>query len=312
MRLSILLRSLASTLFHPSQRDAEMEEELRSHIQHRADDLQRSGLSRTEAERRARIEFGGYERFKEECNEALGGHFLESFWQDARFGVRVLCKSPGFTMTAVLTLALGIGANAVAFSLMNALILRPLNVPHAQNLYTIERGKEKDPSQSYPDYRDLRDRNRSFDGIVAYAITMAGLDTGGKAARAWLYQASGNYFDVLAVRPYLGRFFHSSDERGPNSAPYLVLSYPYWRNHFRGDPRVVGQTVQVNKHPFTILGVAPPDFQGTEMYFTPDFWTPLVSEEQSGGWSDLNTRGSRGLWLVGRLKMGMTPRAGYQ
>jgi predicted permease len=309
MKLFGLLRSLASTLFHRSQTDAEaeMDEELRSHIHHRADDLERSGLPRAEAERRARIEFGGYERFKEECSEALGGHFLESFWQDARFGVRVLCKSAGFTMTAVLTLALGIGANVVAFSLMNALVLRPLNVPHAQNLYTIERGKEKDPSQSYPDYRDLRDRNQSFDGIVAYAETRAGLDTGGKASPTWLYEASGNYFDVLGIHPYLGRFFHSSDEHGTNSAPYLVLSYPYWRNHFRGDPSVVGQTVQVNKHPFTILGVAPPEFQGTEMYFTPDFWTPLVNQEQSGGWTDLEARGARGLWLVGRLKTGVTP-----
>jgi predicted permease len=307
MRISSFLYSLRALLIDSPRLDGEIREELRSHIQHRADDLERRGLSRTEAERRARIEFGGYEKFKEDCQEAQGGHFLETVWQDARFAVRLLSKSPGFTGIAVITLALGIGANAIAFSLMNALILRPLNVPHAQNLYTIERGKGNDISQSYPDYLDLRDRNETLDGIIAYSITRAGLDTNGKASSAWLYQASGNYFDVLGVQPYLGRFFHSSDEHGANSAPYLVLSYPYWQNHFEGDPSVVGRTVQVNKHPFTIIGVAPAEFRGTEMYFTPNFWVPLVSEEQSGGWFDLNTRGSRGLWLAGRLKAGVTP-----
>ena len=307
MRLFAYLRSFADKLFKSSQIDGEMEDELLSHIQHRADDLERSGLSRKEAERRARIEFGGYERFREECHEALAGHFIETFMQDLRFCLRVLWKSPGFTVVAVLTLAFAIGANAVAFSLMNALILRPLNVPQAQNLYTIEHGKENDPSQSYPDYRDLRDRNRSFDGIAAYSVTRAGLDTGGKASPTWLYEASGNYFDVLGIQPYLGRFFHGSDEHGQNSAPYLVLSYPYWKNHFQGDPGVVGRTVQVDKHPFTILGVAPPEFHGTELYFIPNFWVPIVNGEQSGGWNDLNARGSRSIWLIGRLKKGVTP-----
>jgi hypothetical protein len=255
MKFQAYFRSLVVKLFHRSELDGEMEAELRSHIQHRADDLERSGLHRAEAERRARIEFGGYERFKEECNEALAGHFIETLLQDARFAFRVLWKSPGFTVVAILALALGIGANAVAFGVMNALILRPLHVPQSQNLYMIEQGKENDPSQSYLDYRDLRDRNRSFEGIAAYSMTRAGLDTGGKASTAWLYETSGNYFDVLGIQPYLGRFFHASDEHGLNSAPYLVLSCAYWRSHFHGDAGVVGRTVQVNKNPFTILGV---------------------------------------------------------
>ena len=156
-----------------------MEEELRSHIQHRADDLERSGLDRAEAERRARIEFGGHERFKEECHEALGGNFIETLMQDVRFSLRVLRKSPGFTIAAVLTLALAIGANAVVFGVLNALILRPLNVPQAESLYAIERvQRSSHQSQSYPDYLDLRDRNRSFDGLAAYNVAVAGLDTG--------------------------------------------------------------------------------------------------------------------------------------
>ena len=306
MTLFTSLRYRLATLFSPLDRNAELEEELRSHIQLRADDLERSGLGRAEAERRARIDFGGYERYRQESHEAALGRFTESLAQDLRFAVRVLRKSLGFTSVAVLTLALGIGANSVAFSLMNALVLRPLDLPHAQALYSIERGKQNEPAQSYPDYRDLRDRTRSFEGIVAYSITRAGLSDNGDATTAWLYQVSGNYFDVLDIRPYLGRFFHASDEHGDNSANYLVLSYPYWQNHFQGDRSVVGRIVLLNKHPFTILGVAPSKFHGTEMYFTPNFWVPLVSGSQAGGWGDLNLRASRDVWLLGRLKPGVT------
>ncbi len=308
MKLPAFLQSFASTLLHRSQLNDETDEELRSHIQYRADDLERSGLSRTEAERRARIEFGGYQRYKEECSEAVAGHFLETLWQDLRFGLRVLIKSPAFTSVAVLTLALGIGANAVVFSVLNALILRPLDLLQSQSLHMIEQGKTDDSIlQSYPDYRDLRDRNRSFDGIIAYSIDRAGLNIDGSASTSWIYEASGNYFDMLGIQPYLGRFFHRSDEHGANSAPYIVLSYAFWHSRFRGDPSVVGRTVQVNKFPYTILGVAPPRFRGTELFYLPDFWVPIVNQEQMEGSSDLNDRGSRGTWLLGRLKAGVTP-----
>lgn len=285
-----------------------MEEELRSHIQHRADDLARGGLDRAEAERRARIEFGGYVRFKDESHEAMGGIFFEILVQDVRFALRVLRKSPGFTLAAVLTLALAIGANAVVFSVMNGLILRPLNVPQAQSLYGIERASDKDSSQSYPNYVDLRDRNRSFDGLAAFDVAPAGLDTGQNPSLVWGMEASGNYFDVLRIQPYLGRLIHPSDEHGPNSAPYIVLSYAYWHSHFQDDRGVVGRIVQLNKHPFTIIGVAPPGFRGTVVFFSPDFFVPMVNRQQVEGANDLNARGSRWLFMVmGHLKAGVTP-----
>src|SRR6202051_4994362 len=143
---------------------------------------------------------------------------MTALWQDVRFTIRQLRKSPGFTITAVLTLALAIGANAVVFSVMNGLILRPLNVPQAQSLYSIGRASDKDTSQSYPDYLDLRDRNHSFDGLAAYSIPQVALNTGEGPSPIWGVEASGNYFDALRIQPYLGRFFHSSDEHGPNSA----------------------------------------------------------------------------------------------
>jgi len=225
--------------------------------------------------------------------------------QDIRYALRQLRKSPGFTIAAVLTLALGIGANAVVFSLLNELVLRPLNVPGGQNLYQIERA-EGEPSESYPDYVDLSDRNRSFDGLIAYEMSTAGLDSDGRTAPIWLYTASGNYFDVLGVQPSMGRFFHASDEHGPNSAPYIVLSYAYWQSHFQGDRGVVGRAVRVNKYSYTILGVAPEGFRGTELFYAPDLWAPLVNQQQIEGTSNLDSRGNRGRLVIGRLRNGVT------
>ena len=303
------LRSIfGRSLVRRAATNGEMEEELRAHIEHRADDLERGGVARAEAARRARVEFGGYERYRQESYEAAGNHFFERLLQDVRFGLRVLAKSPGFTVVAVLTLALAIGANAVVFSMLNGLVLRPLNVPGGKSLYAIEPGgKDHGPTQSYPDYKDVRDRNHSFDGMYVYTIAPAGLDTDGNPVKTWLYETSGNYFDVLGVHPYLGRFFHSSDEHGPDSAPYIVLSYDYWRSHFHGDTGVVGRTVQLNKYPYTILGVAQPRFRGTVLIFAPQMWVPLVNQAQIEGWSNLNARGTRSVYLEGRLKAGVTP-----
>jgi predicted permease len=308
MKLLNSLRLRIATLFYPAQVNTEMEEELSSHIQLRADDLERSGLPRPEAERRARIEFGGREKYKEECHQALGNHLIETLIQDLRFSLRMLRKSPGFAIAAVLTLALAIGANAVVFGMLNGLLLRPLNVPRAQSLYAIQRGNVTYIVQSYPDYLDLRDRNRSFDGLAAYTIAQAGLDTGKNPSTAWLFEVSGNYFDALGIQPYLGRFFHGSDEHGPNSAPYIVLSWAYWHSHFQDDRGVVGRTVQLSKHPFTILGVAPPQFHGTLLFYSPDFFVPMVNAEQVDGANFLNARGARWVFeVLGHLKPGVSP-----
>ncbi|MBV8113453.1 MAG: ABC transporter permease [Silvibacterium sp.] len=307
MKILGWFRSVVAKLFRGSALADDTDEELRLHIQLRADDLERSGLPRAEAERRARIEFGAYERYREESHEALGANFIETLVQDIRFSLRLLRKSPGFAAVAVFTLALAIGANAVVFGVLNALILRPLNVPYAQSLFAIERGQDRAINHSYPDYADLRDRNRSFEDLAAYNVAGAVLDTGNNAAPVWLMEVTGNYFDALGIQPFLGRFFHRSDERGPNSAPYIVLTYPYWHTHFQDDHGVVGRTVQLNKHAFTILGVAPPGFQGTLLFLAPDFWVPIVNQEQVEGLNVLNERGNRGILMVmGHLKPGVT------
>ena len=304
MKLFDSLRFRIAALFQRSRMDADMDEELRSHVQHRADDLERSGLSRDEALRRARIEFGGHARYAEESREAAGGTFIESVLQDLRFAIRVLRKSRGFTAVAVATLAMAIGANAVVFGVLNALLLRPLDLPQEQTLYAIERSSDKVGYLSYPDYVDLRDRNRSFDSLAAYNIGQVALDTGVSASRDWVYQVSGNYFDALRIQPYLGRLIHPSDERGPGSAPYIVLSYSYWHTRFQEDRGVVGRVVQVNKHPVTIVGVTPPGFRGSLLFFSPAFFVPIANEDANA----LNARGNRWIFeAIGHLKAGITP-----
>jgi predicted permease len=234
-------------------------------------------------------------------------------YADLRLAMRQLRKAPGFAITAVLTLALAIGANAVVFSVLNALVLRPLNVPHSENLFMLQRAYSQgdSPSQSYPDYRDLRDRNHSFESLMSYDIAgPVGLDTGSKnPSVVWPYLVTGNYFDSLGVKPYLGRFLHASDEHGKNSVPYIVLGYAYWRAHFNSDPATVGRVVQINKHPYTIVGVAPPAFRGTELFFAPDLWAPLVDMPQIAGWDPVEERGDHFTWIAGHLKPGVTPAA---
>jgi predicted permease len=229
---------------------------------------------------------------------------MQTLWQDLRFAVRMLKKSPGFTIVAVLTLAVAIGANAVVFSVMNGLFLRALNVPQPESLYTLEHGSDKDSSESYPDYLDLRDRNRSFDSLIAFNINQVALDTGKNSSRAWVYEVSANYFDALGIQPYLGRLIHPSDER----APYIVLTHAYWHTHFQDDRSVVGRVLRLNSHPYTVVGVTPPGFRGTVLIFSADFFAPIVNQEQDDAANLLKARGNR--WIsdvLGHLKAGITP-----
>lgn len=309
MKIVAALRSLSARFFRSSQIEAEIDDELDTHIQLRADDLERSGLARPEAERRARIEFGARARIQEETRESLGGNFIDTCIKDMRFSLRVLRKSPGFTLIAIVTLAVAIGANAVVFGVLNGLLLRPLDVPDAQSLYGLEHGNEHNMWESYPDYRDLRDRNRSFDDLAGFDITQVGLDSGDTPMNCWAYEITGNYFDALRIQPFLGRLIHASDERGPNSAPYAVLGHAYWHNHFHDDPGVVGRTIRLNKHPFTIVGVAPAEFHGTLVFGTADLFVPMVNQEQIEGRNFLESRSRSSLFMaLGHLKPGVTPQ----
>ncbi|HUH62004.1 MAG TPA: ABC transporter permease [Terracidiphilus sp.] len=303
------LRNLGAKLFGRDRIAEEMEDELRLHIALRADDLERSGLERTEAERRARLEFGARERYREESYEAMGGGFFEILLQDVRFALRVLRRSQGFAFAAISTLALAIGANAVVFGVMDALVLRTLNVPDAKSLYGTQYGAAPG-FQSYPSYVDLRDGNRSFQDLAAFNFTLGtALDAGNDPQAASGFATTGNYFTVLDVHPYLGRLYTAVDEHGPGSAPYLVLSYGYWHSRFQDDRRVVGRMVNVNKHPFTVIGVTPPGFAGTLMFVSPDFFMPIVEQEVIGGSSLTDRATTQALFeTFGHLKPGVSQR----
>jgi predicted permease len=298
------------SLFLRDQVEQDLDDELQYHLEKKIEENIARGLTPQESRAAALRAMDGLAQRKDECRDARGVNGIENTVRDIRYSLRTLRKSPGFTVVAVLTLALAIGANAVVFGILNALVLRPLDVPHAESFYGIQQTNGWS-YQSYPDYLDLQNRNRTFDGLTAWNITAAGLDAGTNPSRAWLYEVSGNYFDVLGIQPYLGRFIHASDEHGPNSAPYAVLTYAYWQTHFQGDRSVVGRVVKLNKHPFTIVGVAPPEFHGTLLFFSPDFFAPLVNQEQLEGTSYLNERGKRQIFQVmGHLKPGITTAEG--
>ena len=308
MHFAAYIRSVAARFLRRNTTASDLDEELRSHIEHRADYLERDGVPRAEAERRARVEFGGFEHYKESAHAALGGGFLEILLLDLRFALRVLRKSRGFACAAILTLALAIAANAVVFGVMDALLLHPLDVPDADSLYGTEYGL--DPGfQSYPNYADLRDRNRSFDDLAAFNMNLGMvLDPGSDPKAANAFATTGNYFTALHIEPYLGRFYTAADEHGPGSAPYVVLTYAYWHARFQEDRNIITRVVRVNKHPFTVIGVAPPGFGGTLKFVSPDFFIPVVEQELLGGNSLTDRANPAALFeTFGHLKPGVTP-----
>ncbi len=285
---------------------SDLSEEIRQHIEEKVEALMADGMTRKDAESAARREFGNVTLIEESSREPWTWPRTESILSDLKFAFRRLRKSPGFTFTAVLTLALGIGANVVVFSVLNGLILRPLAVPQPENLYQVSQAKAGWDVQSYRDYLDFRDRDSSFNGLLAYGWRSAGLRAGESVVRSWGYTASGNYFDVLGVQPAIGRFFHASDEHGPGSAPYIVLSNDFWRRQFNSDPHVLGEKVFLNQHPFTVIGVAPQDFRGTDILFRLDYWIPIVNEAQVTGFDNLPYRDHYVYNVLGRLKPGIT------
>jgi predicted permease len=286
--------------------------EIRQHLAEKIDALMADGMSREQAQYAASREFGNVTRIEESGREAWMWPRLEGLLSDVKFAIRKLRKSPGFAATAILTLALGIGANVVVFSVLNGLILRPLNVPDPGNLFQVAHGGAAWNSQSYRDYLDYRARDRSFSGMMAYENLRVGLIVRKAALRSWGYAASGNYFDVLGVQPSLGRFFHAADEHGPASAPYIVLGYDFWRTQFDSNRGVLGETIELNRHPFTVIGVAWPDFHGTDATFWADYWIPLVNAAEVTGFDDLPYRDHYSVDIVGRLKPGITPQRATQ
>jgi predicted permease len=297
-----------ANLFRRSMIDREISDELQAHIDLRTDANIAAGMPPDEARRNALLYFGNPTVTKEHVTAADAALGLAGFGRDIHYSLRQLRRSPGFALTAILTLAFGIGANVIVFGVLNALILRPLDLPHVDRLVQIEQQQSGYITQSYPDYLDFRARNSAFSDLAAFRIDGAGLTAGGTAQQCWIYEISGNYFDILGVQPALGRLLHQSDEHGPESAPYIVLSDAFWRTRFNADPNVVGTTVEINKHPFTIIGVTPRKFNGTELFFWPDFFLPMVNETQVEGYSYLTKRGNHGIYVLGMMKPGVTTR----
>jgi putative ABC transport system permease protein len=314
MSLFSSLRSLASAFLQRGRVNREMDEELRSHLQHRADDLERRGISRAEAQRRARLEFGGLEKFKEEAREALGGHFIETLFQDFRFSWRSLRRTPGLTAFVVITLALGIGMVSGTFSMVDALIFRPYPVPHPSGIVTLV-GTTHDTSFdnfSYREYLDLRDKTQSYDGVIANSEMKAvgfSADESSTPRVTGGIMVSGNYLHVLGVEPQLGRSFRMEEDQVPGRDAVVVLGPNFWRREFGSDPSVVGTHVRLNGVQFTVIGVAPEKFPGMEIFAHPDFYIPLAmapvfsTDLQKKFFED---RDDRELSVSARLKPGAT------
>ena len=233
---------------------------------------------------------------------------MKDLWLDIRYALRVLWKSPVFTLVALVTLMLSIGANVVVFGVINAVLLHPLDVSDPQNLYQLRlkpwtHGKQL--TTSYPAFQDYGQRNTTFSELAGYDGYSGGrLSWGNSVKNVSGYSVTGNYFAMLGVQPELGRFIQSADEHGPNSAPYMVLSDSLWRSAFNADPSVVGTTVQLNKGFFTVVGVAPARFHGTEQFDWPDYFIPVVNHFDA---EYLKDRTGRPLTVLGRLKPGVTP-----
>jgi len=314
MTLWSRIRSWSRATLRRSRLENEMDEELRFHVTAFADDLARKGVPREEAVRRARMEFGSLERMKEEGRGARGLKLFDEARQDWRFGLRMLRKSPGFSTVAILTLALGIGANTAIFSLVDQVLLRSLPVKAPRQLVLLDlQGRYYGSSSSgsstlsYPMYRDFQDHNEAFSGMFCFRHFQAGLFVDGQAERIHGELVSGTYFDVLGVQPALGRMITAEDDRIPNGEPLAVLSYAFWKQRFGGNPDIVGKTVLLNNHSMTIIGVAQEAFAGMEFDRPVSLFVPVMMQEAFLGRREVSALADRRTkWLraMGRLKPG--------
>ncbi len=293
--------SRLARLFRKRKQEAELDSELRFHIEQRTADLIANGAAPAEARRQAMIEFGGVERAKEECRESRGPYFLESLLQDIRYGARMLRKSPAFTIVAILTLALGIGANTAIFSLVEAVLLRPLPYPHASQLVDLWGHSDVFDfpymGVSLPDLADVRKQSRSFEHLAVWNSENVDLTGQGTPQELSALQVSGGFFPVFGVAPLLGRTFVSTDAQ-PGHGDKVILSETFWRKHFGADPHAVGRSILLNGASYTIVGVMPRqfDFPGST-----DLWMPLVPTPAESA-----ARGTHGYFVIGRLAPGST------
>ena len=307
-------------LFARRRMDLDLDKEIQFHIESQVADKVRSGISEIEARRLTRLEFGGAEQIKEDCRRSRGTMWLESLSQDARYGLRKLRKSPGFAFIAILSLTLGIGANTAIFTLLNAVLLRPLPVQRPSELVLFGNGQAQGSTISIPDgntklfsyafFRDLRQKNTSFSGIAAVDsnqfATKASI--GGAAYQtAHVDLVSGSYFSVLGVPAFLGRTIDESDDSVEDAGPVAVASYSWFQRQFNGDPSALGKTIRIQSHDYTLVGVARPGFYGYTVGQSTDLWIPLSMEKAFSrpGWNGLGANLFQSLYLIGRLKPGV-------
>jgi predicted permease len=289
--------------------EREMDTEWQFHLDARVEELVASGLTEPGARQRAREEFGDVLRWKEAGREARGLGWIDGLIADVRYGVRMAAHSPAFAAAAVLSMAIGIGANTAIFSLVNSVMLKPLPVHDPQALVLL--GVSTDDgglgsSFPYPFYRELRQATEALSGVLASASMSPSLDADGSAEQVDGELVSGNYFDVLGVQAHLGRLFTVVDERADLNR-VVVLSHAYWQRRFGGDPSVIGRTIRLNRLPMTIVGVTPKSFHGIEPGALPALRVPITLEaEMHGGRPRLESAGDWWLQIIGRLAPGVS------
>lgn len=315
-RLKYLLRRVQS-LWRSEQLHHEILEELSFHIDERTAENTRGGMSPNAARREAEQRFGRLSRIKEQGYELRSASHIEDFIRDVRYGLRILRKSPGFTSVAVLTLALGIGANTAMFSLLDQVVLRLLPVTHPEQLVIVrETGNHYGNSYgantiSWPMFEDLRDNNQVFAGMFCRFPAAVTIGYGDQAAQIPAELVSGSYFPILGVGAALGRTIAPDDDAIPDSRPVVVLSYSFWLSFFDGHRKIVGQTIALNSHAMTVIGVAQPGFNGVELGVPAKVFVPIMMKTEMTPHSDgLKDRRRRLSWVTayGRLKSGVDPR----